>query len=496
MSTSPPSDRDDQPATPWWFELVNTALLNPVLDRRRTVFTNRSLRFERVKAVGFDFDHTLALYNCPALDGLAMKMVIERLVREEGYPVDFADGLPDAQFACKGLIVDIEMGNVCKIDRFGHVVHAYHGQERLGQAERRRLYGDADHIPHVTHKDRFVQVDSAFAKPEVLIFSALAPRVAAEGKSCKALWKTIRHHTDMIHRDGTLKEVLMADPAAYLSPDPEIIAMLRHLRAGGKRVFLLTNSEWSYTRAMMNTALGLPGGADDLGWVELFDFVVCEAKKPSFFLSRTPQPMTATAEHPKVYCGGNIDELEQRVGSAGLEILYVGDHIYADLITSKRSSHWRTMLVISELEEELEVHEDLPGFARQLRDVDLHRAQTDLEVHHWQSLERVLRKLETDDQQLLIESLIGQCVRQRDRARKALRQYIRQRESLRTRISEAINPYWGSLFRAGSELTYYGKQLEDFACTYTGRASNLTLYPRDFYFRSGFDHLPHELESM
>ena len=53
--------------------------------------------------------------------------------------------------------------------------------------------------------------------------------------------------------------------------------------------------------------------------------------------------------------GGNISALEKRLGAGGLEVLYVGDHIYADLITSKRSNHWRTMLVISELEDEQEV---------------------------------------------------------------------------------------------------------------------------------------------
>ncbi|HGY89963.1 MAG TPA: hypothetical protein ENK43_02190 [Planctomycetes bacterium] len=481
--------------TPWWLDLIHTSLQNPVLDRRRAIFTNRSLRFERIDAVGFDFDHTLAVYNCAKLDETAMEMVIEKLIAEEGYDKSFIENIPEPEFVTKGLVVDIEQGNVLKVDRFGHVSIAYHGRHRLDQKERRKLYGDANHIPHVTDRGRYIQIDSAFAKPEVLIFSALAP--CTDCSECRCLWKTIRHYTDLIHRDDSLKKRITASPREYLSPDPDVIPMLRHLREGGKKLFLLTNSEWHYTRAMMNPALGLPGGPDDLSWVDLFDYVVVEAKKPGFFnTKKNGRPLEQIDGDPRILRGGNIDELERLVGATGPDVLYVGDHIYSDLITSKRSSHWRTMLVISELEEELAIHEDLPGFARQLRDVDVYRARTDLEVHHWTNLEGVLGRIDEPDFEALVEKLIEQCSERKRHAVRALKKYIDQRESLRSRIARAINPHWGSLFRTGTELTYYGKQLEDFACTYTGRASNLTLYPTNHYFRSGFDHLPHEIESM
>lgn len=35
-------------------------------------------------------------------------------------------------------------------------------------------------------------------------------------------------------------------------------------------------------------------------------------------------------------------------------MLYVGDHIYGDVIKSKKDTGWRTMLVVPELELELE----------------------------------------------------------------------------------------------------------------------------------------------
>ncbi|MFN0059124.1 MAG: HAD-IG family 5'-nucleotidase [Planctomycetota bacterium] len=475
---------------PWWYELVHAATTSPVLGHDRAVFTNRTLRFDRIKAVGFDFDHTLAVYNCEKLDSLAMRLVIDRLIAEEGLAASFFDVIPEANFARKGLLVDTELGHVIKVDRHGHVSIAYHGIHELTRNERHAHYGDMDVIPHVTHGDRFVQVDTAFAKPEVLIYLAVAPRVDEMNR--RTLWGKIRHHTDSVHRDGSLKNVITATPLEYLIPDPDTVELLRQLRAGGKRVFLLTNSELSYTSAMVNPCFGLdPARATE--WLELFDQVVVEARKPRYF-NRTDAPEVVGPAH--LVRGGSFSDLEERLGCQGPEILYVGDHIYADLISSKRHQHWRTMLVISELEEELQVQSMLPGIVEQLKQTDERRNETERLVQHWKRIEAALARIPNGQHDALLEQVRGESTRSHDRALMALAKFIRQRESLRGKLSRATNTHWGSLFRVGSELTYYGRQLEDFACTYTSRATNLCAYPPDHYFRSSMDYLPHELESM
>ena len=481
--------------TPWWHTLITSALLNPVFEQQRSIFTNRSLRFDKIKAVGFDFDHTLGLYDCARLDELAMGLVIEKLNEDKSIPsIDMGD-IPESCFARKGLVVDIHEGNVAKIDRHGHVVAAYHGKTRLTSEERRRTYGSFDHIPHVTHGDRFVPVDSDFAKPEVLLYSALTPRV--DKKDCKRLWKTIRHHTDMIHRDGSLKKELTANPDRYMNPDLELVPMLETLRKWGKKVFLLTNSEWYYTRAMINTALGTGRPPGDLGWVKLFDHVVCEARKPAYFLShRKPHGESCSRNSEGVICGGNTSELEAIIGCSGNEVLYVGDHIYADLITSKRGTHWRTMLVIPELEEELKIRSGLPGMAMQIKQADDRRLATEQELHYWRGIQRALDHLDAEEHSAPLERLRQDCAARCEHAMANLKQYIQQRENLRSEMSRALNKYWGSLFRAGPELTHYGQQLENFACTYTSRAANIALYPAKHYFRSSMDYMPHELRSM
>lgn len=58
----------------------------------------------------------------------------------------------------------------------------------------------------------------------------------------------------------------------------------------------------------------------------------------------------------KVFQGGTYNHLHKVLGvGSGMEVLYVGDHIYGDILRSKKTLGWRTMLVVPELESELDV---------------------------------------------------------------------------------------------------------------------------------------------
>jgi ribonucleotide monophosphatase NagD (HAD superfamily) len=40
------------------------------------------------------------------------------------------------------------------------------------------------------------------------------------------------------------------------------------------------------------------------------------------------------------------------------QVLYVGDHIYGDIVKAKKEIGWRTMLVVPELQLELQLQEE------------------------------------------------------------------------------------------------------------------------------------------
>lgn len=56
--------------------------------------------------------------------------------------------------------------------------------------------------------------------------------------------------------------------------------------------------------------------------------------------------------------GGSSRHLHAMLGvTSGSQVLYVGDHIYGDILRSKKQIGWRTMLIIPELAVELEARE-------------------------------------------------------------------------------------------------------------------------------------------
>lgn len=56
---------------------------------------------------------------------------------------------------------------------------------------------------------------------------------------------------------------------------------------------------------------------------------------------------------PGVYQGGNAKKFTEDLGVGGDEILYIGDHIYGDILRLKKDCNWRTALVVEELGEEI-----------------------------------------------------------------------------------------------------------------------------------------------
>jgi 5'-nucleotidase len=52
---------------------------------------------------------------------------------------------------------------------------------------------------------------------------------------------------------------------------------------------------------------------------------------------------------------GSCDVVSKLLGARGKDVLYVGDHIYGDILKSKKIRGWRTFLIIPELMQEVRV---------------------------------------------------------------------------------------------------------------------------------------------
>ena len=59
-------------------------------------------------------------------------------------------------------------------------------------------------------------------------------------------------------------------------------------------------------------------------------------------------------------------------------------------------------------------------------------------------------------------------------------------------VDAACHPRWGPLLRSGYQLSRFGKQVSDYACLYTSRASNLGLVSPLRPFRPKHGSMPHD----
>src|SRR6201999_2519644 len=102
------------------------------------------------------------------------------------------------------------------------------------------------------------------------------------------VWQDIRECIDEAHRDESMKRLIKANLDDYIVRDPELAPTLHKFRSSGKRLFLLTNSAWDYTDAVMTHLLGASSLPAYPNWRSFFDIVIVAGMKPAFFTDRNP----------------------------------------------------------------------------------------------------------------------------------------------------------------------------------------------------------------
>jgi HAD superfamily 5'-nucleotidase-like hydrolase len=472
--------------------------------RSRWVYVNRNLRLDSVEVFGFDMDYTLAIYRQPALEALSVECTLRKLVEDRGYPEEIKTISFDTAFALRGLVVDKDHGNILKMDRHAFVGRAYHGTRELSREERRARYSE-ERID--AGQPRYACIDTLFALPEVCMFAALVDLFGEMKKpvNYRRLWQDIREAIDEAHRDDSIKRVIKAEINKFIVYDPELPLTLHKLRSAGKKLFLLTNSEWHYTDAVMKFLLdgALPNYAT---WQSYFDVTVVKAQKPLFFTGQEPLLVldengeaageaSGPLERSKVYQGGNLQALERGLGIRGDRILYVGDHIYGDMLRSKKSGAWRTAMIIQEMEDELAVAEQHKHEQGEIAALETQREQLEQEINYRNTLLLALPKA-AEHQPGISAELLEQSKKdlklELDRLRREQRGVIDKLNDAFRSYEKRMNPYWGSIFKDGNENSRFGEQVDDYACVYTSRVSNFLYYSMTHYFVAPPDSMPHE----
>ena len=481
----------------------------------RRVFTNRDLAFEGMKAVGFDMDYTLGIYNQPALEALSIEICVEKLIAK-GHPARLEQIRADPEFAVRGLVVDKERGNVLKMDRHGYVGRAYHGWSLMPRHERKAVYR-AQRVGQ--ERERFARVDTLFALPEVTLFASLVDLLeqhpedwSGQPPSFECLWQDVREAIDEAHRDDSIKSRIKADPASFFHKDPGLAPTLHKLRSAGKKLFLLTNSYYAYTDAVLSYLLdGELVIYDD--WTRYFDWMIVGSQKPDFFVAdrqfleidrrseaHVGKPKTEP-QKGKIYEGGNREGLENAIGVHSDEILYVGDHIYGDIVTSKKTASWRTVLIVDDLEHELEVQRANELSLREIEALAEIRNELTEQLFTEKHKVRVLERLEADELvgedeertevQRTLTTTLGEVRARLERLQHHRDELEAVLERRTIGVDRAFNRYWGSVFAERLNTSLFGSQVEGYACLYTSRVSNFLYVSPSRYFHAPHGVMPH-----
>jgi 5'-nucleotidase len=489
------------------------------IPRTRRVFVNRNLKMAGIDWVGFDMDYTLAIYNQAEMDRLSVRATVDKLCGR-GYPAEILRAVDyKIDFPIRGLLIDKRYGHILKMDRFKVVQKGYHGLRELSRDEVRALYQQKKIRPTTA---RYHWIDTLYALSEAAVYTGVVDAFEKRGLELDfaRLFTDIRECIDEAHRDGTILDEVNADLPRYVDRDPLLAQTLHKLRSAGKKLFLLTNSRWAYTERMMNYLLG--GAMPEYpSFRHYFDVIIVASQKPAFFQEQRPlmrrdtdavRPATTPLERGAIYEGGNLQTFESAIGVTGDRILYVGDHIYGDILRSKKESAWRTAMIIQEMEAEVVAHEACRELLKKSAELEERREDLEDQLRYYQQRYKDLtRKLEEGAANGAgagtaagtngaatgagtgTEADRSRAKRAVERIRGQLRQVDAEAGTTEREIATRFHPYWGSLLKEANETSSFGDQVEEYACIYTSRVSNLLAYSPLQYFRSPRDLLPHEL---
>jgi len=187
----------------------------------------------------------------------------------------------------------------------------------------------------------------------------------SEEKNCaKHLWDTNEFFRELI-----------LYPERYIFKSDKIISFLKYLKNKKKFVFVCSNSMYDFLSVTMKYSFGE-------NWIQFFDLVIFNAKKPCFF-EHEQKFKIFDANHPlfsgkevdkfsdneKIYSNGSAKllckNIERNLNKTNPKVLFIGDSLFNDCYKCK-VSHFDPLLIIPfynyETKNEIENHIEYKKF--------------------------------------------------------------------------------------------------------------------------------------
>jgi HAD superfamily 5'-nucleotidase-like hydrolase len=220
------------------------------------VFVNRTLNLKKIKYIGLDMDHTLVRYNTENFERLSHSKIMEKLVAGKNYPEQIKKMQFDFDFALRGLVVDRQKGNLLKLNRYTAIRNSFHGLKPLDYKIHQKVYRST-YID--LSKSDYLAVDTSFSYSLAHAYSQLVELKDSDSNlklpDYAQMADDVLDALDEAHRDGSLKNAVRENLSHYIIKDEAVVHALEKFKKHGKKIFVLTNSEFHYTKLLMDFAI-------------------------------------------------------------------------------------------------------------------------------------------------------------------------------------------------------------------------------------------------
>ncbi|KAJ6654556.1 hypothetical protein lerEdw1_006863 [Lerista edwardsae] len=502
-------------------------LLNP-----STIYANNEISLSTIGVYGFDYDYTLALYS-PALHSRIYNTARDILVEQYKYPKGILKYEYWPNFAVRGLHYDIAKGLLMKIDAFHYIQlgTVYRGLKPVPDEEVLEMYDGTHHIP--LHQasgfygkgPAIKQFMDIFSLPEMTLLAVANDFFISNDIDYDPihLYKDVTDAIRDVHIKGFMYKWIMQDLEKYILRGDETYAVLHRLAKSGKKLFLITNSPFSFVDKGMRYMVGKD-------WRDFFDVVIVQADKPHFF-NDCVKPFRRLdsngdlqwdkikkLEKGQVYKQGNLFDFLRLTGWRGSKVLYFGDHLYSDLADLMLRHGWRTGAIVPELEtetkmvnteqysqaltwlqaltgllERMQVSKEAGGDPLNSYEWNAGKGRNDTEFFTEGGAGELAGWGEWDYQARYPSGLfVSLKMFQDSESQQVLQDWMKERQELRALTKNLFNPQFGSIFRTCHNPTYFSRRLCRFSDVYMASLSCLLNYDLNYTFYPRRTPLQHE----
>ena len=344
-------------------------------------------------AIGFDMDHTFIRYKLRNFIKLIFNSTTKYLIEHKKYPKELrpkndeeAENLYRMFFRS---VYDHKTGNLLKIGWGDIILRGYNGLHRLTKEELESQYGSIPKIPdyHIlSHRDEnFTNLHEFYGCAAVPVLAQIV-ELKKNLKHGNLLEKSFYDIIDDVKESWNFnfsvnsQEFKKGNYSGYFFPylmenpheivykqQKQILKKLKEIRSKGVIVFISSNSTYEVADVLMKESIGE-------NWLDHFDFVMYENKKPNFFRKHAEYAnffnlnneevvdfsafMEKTKDgEEKVLLHGHAEHFNQylkSIAGSSFKVLFFGDTIVSDCVYSydkEHSSKWDVAFILEEMQE-------------------------------------------------------------------------------------------------------------------------------------------------